>query len=64
MNQPPPSAHLGDGATAEVCPTCQHPLVLHDALSSRWCAATRIGVGDRTCICSGFVPAARHLTHY
>ena len=47
-----------------VCPTCQHPLTAHDAIGLRWCAATKLGVGTRGCICSGVVAAARVLTHY
>ena len=46
------------------CPTCDHPLAAHDAIGVRWCAATKLGVGKRECICSGVVAAARVLTHY
>ena len=38
--------------TPESCPTCQHPLSAHDRIGLRWCAATRLGVGQRDCICS------------
>jgi hypothetical protein len=51
-----------DAATR--CPTCKHPLAAHDAIGVRWCAATTLGVGNRECICSGVVVAARVLTHY
>ena len=64
MNDLPTSSHPGDGASPEVCPTCQHLLALHDSLSSRWCAATRLSVGRRKCICSEVAPVARPLTHY
>jgi hypothetical protein len=53
-----------DVAAADLCPTCKHPLVSHDAISVRWCAATKLGVGHRECICSGVVANARVLTHY
>jgi hypothetical protein len=46
------------------CATCEHPLAAHDAIGVRWCAATKLGVGSRACICSGVVVAARVLTHY
>jgi hypothetical protein len=36
----------------------------HDVIGLRWCAATKLGVGDRQCICSGVVATARVLTHY
>jgi len=49
---------------AGVCPTCRHPLIAHDAIATRWCAATQLGVGSRECICSGVVADARALTHY
>jgi hypothetical protein len=64
MNGLPISPHSGDGPAPEVCPTCQHLMALHDSLSSRWCAATRLGVGQRECICSEVVRVARPLTHY
>ena len=53
-----------DVAAADLCPTCKHPLALHDAISVRWCAATKLGIGHRECICSGVVASARVLTHY
>jgi len=51
-------------AAAALCPTCEHPLSAHDAIGVRWCAATKLGVGTRECICSGVVATARVLTHY
>jgi hypothetical protein len=63
MNDLPTHPHAGDAA-AEVCPTCQHLLALHDSLSSRWCAATRLGIGQRSCICADVVRVARPLIHY
>ena len=53
-----------DVAAADLCPSCKHPLVSHDAIGARWCAATKLGVGHRECICSGVVPNARVLNHY
>jgi hypothetical protein len=54
----------GDGLDKNVCPTCQHPLSSHDAISSRWCGATAVKGGHRDCICSLATPKARVLTHY
>jgi hypothetical protein len=53
-----------DVTSADLCPTCKHPLVAHDAISARWCAATKLGIGRRECICSSVVASARVLTHY
>jgi hypothetical protein len=53
-----------NAAAADLCPTCNHPLVSHDAIGTRWCAATRLGIGHRECICSGVVSNARVLNHY
>jgi len=53
-----------DVAAADICPTCQHPLVSHDAIGVRWCAATKLGIGHRECMCSGVVASARVLAHY
>jgi hypothetical protein len=53
-----------DVAATDLCQTCKHPLALHDAISVRWCAATKLGIGHRECICSGVVASARVLTHY
>ena len=64
MNSTSPALLTATLATADLCPTCQHPLVSHDAIGLRWCAATQLGVGHRECICSGVVASARVLTHY
>jgi hypothetical protein len=64
MNSASPGLVGIDDAAAVLCPTCKHPLVLHDAISVRWCAATELGIGRRECICSGVVATARVLTHY
>ena len=64
MNPASPALIDLDTAAADLCPTCQHPLVAHDAIGMRWCAATKLGVGHRECICSGVVATARVLTHY
>ena len=53
-----------DVGAADLCPTCNHPLVSHDAISTRWCAATKLGIGRRDCICPGVVAGARVLTYY
>jgi hypothetical protein len=39
--------------TLDLCLTCLHPLVAHDRVGLRWCAATQQGVGQRDCICAG-----------
>ena len=60
----PTLVNINDAAT-DLCPTCKHPLASHDAISARWCAATKLGIGRRECICSGVVPSARvPTTHY
>ena len=41
-----------------------NPLAEHDAISLRWCSATKLGVRDRACICSSVVATARVLTRY
>ena len=64
MNSTSPALIDRDAPAADLCPTCQHPLVSHDAIGLRWCAATKLGIGDRECICSGVVTSARVLTHY
>lgn len=51
-------------STGDLCQTCGHPLVVHDTISLRWCAATQLGVGRRKCICSEVVAKARVLSHY
>jgi hypothetical protein len=53
-----------DIITADLCPACNHPLVSHDAISTRWCAVTKLGIGHRECICSGVVARARVRAHY
>jgi hypothetical protein len=63
MSSPSP-ALVNIDAVADLCPTCKHPLASHDAISARWCAATKLGVGRRECICSGVVARPRGLTHY
>jgi hypothetical protein len=64
MNSASPALIDNDVAAANLCPTCKHPLVSHDAISTRWCAATKLGMSRRECICSGVVANARVLTHY
>ena len=64
MNSASPAFVDIDAAAADLCPTCKHPLVSHDAISARWCAATKLGTGRRECICSGVVASARVPTHY
>ena len=59
-----PFAVRDDGASGELCRTCQHPLLSHDSISLRWCAATASGVVRQGCICSGIVSSARVLAHY
>jgi hypothetical protein len=63
MNSASPALADIDEAAADLCPTCGHPLDSHDAISARWCAATKLGIGHRECICSD-VASARVLTHY
>jgi hypothetical protein len=64
MNSASPALIGNDIAAADLCPTCKHSLLLHDAISTRWCAATKLGIGRRDCICSGVVASARVLNHY
>ena len=65
MNSASPALVDIAAAAQELCPTCEHPLVTHDAISARWCAATKLGIGRRECICSGVVASARvPTTHY
>jgi hypothetical protein len=62
---PASSALVDVPAAAETrCPTCNHPLAAHDVIGLRWCAATKLGVGNRECICSGVVGSARIVAHY
>lgn len=51
-------------STAARCDACGHAQSAHDLISTRWCAATSLGVGSRACICSTPVAAARRLNHY
>jgi hypothetical protein len=64
MNSASPALVDIDVAATDLCPTCKHPLASHDAISVRWCAATKLGIGDRECICSGLVASDRVITHY
>ena len=64
MNLASPALVDINDAAAVFCPTCKHPLVSHDAISARWCAATKLGIGRRMCICSDVLTSARVLTHY
>jgi len=64
MNSAYPALVDIDEAAADLCPTCKHPLVSHDPISTRWCAATELGIGRRQCICSGVLANARVRTHY
>lgn len=64
MNVASPTRPDIDVATRDLCLTCQHPTSAHDAIGTRWCAATKLGVGRRECICSGVVAQSRALTHY
>jgi hypothetical protein len=64
MNSASPDLVDIDDAAPDLCPTCKHLLVSHDAISVRWCAATKLGIGRRQCICSGVVASARVFTHY
>jgi hypothetical protein len=40
-----------DTAVEEMCDVCTHSLRIHDAISSRFCAATMAGAFDRGCVC-------------
>ena len=44
---------IGDTDTTpdEICPVCPHPVRSHDAISSRFCAATTAGAYERACVC-------------
>ncbi len=64
MNTSGPAPQTDDGTQPELCETCQHPLSIHDAISSRWCAASGIAAGRRDCICAGVATQARSLSHY
>jgi hypothetical protein len=64
MNSASPALVDIDEAAEDLCPTCEHPLVLHDAISTRWCAATMLGIGRRECLCSGVSAKSPVFTHY
>lgn len=64
MNSVSPALVDIDEAALNLCPACQHPLVSHDAIGKRWCAATKLGIGGRECICSRVSASARVLSHY
>jgi hypothetical protein len=64
MNSASPTLVDIDAAAADLCPTCKHPLVSHDVISARWCAATKLGIGRRDCICPGVVASEHVLTYY
>ena len=64
MNPASPALVDIDVPATDLCPTCNHPLASHDAISTRWCAATKLGIGRRECICSNVVANARVLAHY
>jgi len=64
MSATSPTSDESLGSTPAICSTCQHPLALHDAIGTRWCAATSLGVGERVCLCVAVAPAARVLAHY
>ena len=53
-----------DEAAEDLCPTCEHRLGSHDAISARWCAATKLGIGRRECICPVGLANQRVFTHY
>ena len=57
-------APVTNDSPAPLCERCGHPLVAHDALSLRWCAATKLGAGARDCICSAAAVKPRVLSHY
>lgn len=46
------------------CASCEHPVTNHDALGLRWCAATKLGVGSRECLCSEATHKNWVLSHY
>ena len=64
MNSASPALVDLNAAAADLCPSCKHPLASHDVIGLRWCAATKLGIGHRECICSGVVARAPVLTHY
>jgi hypothetical protein len=64
MNSASPVLVGIDVAASDLCQTCKHPMVLHDAISVRWCVATNLGIGHRECICSGALAKPRVPSHY
>jgi hypothetical protein len=38
-------------AVEDACDTCPHPLAAHDAISLRFCSATRSAALGRGCVC-------------
>ena len=42
-----------DAVDAAACPVCPHPTESHDAIGSRYCAATAAGKFERGCVCVG-----------
>ncbi len=59
-----PSTSTGAVRDDALCDTCGHPIASHDATGLRWCAATKLGVGTRKCMCAGVETEARVLTFY
>jgi len=39
------------GPAAGGCPVCPHPADAHDAIGTRFCAATAAGKFERGCVC-------------
>lgn len=64
MSATSPTATESPGSAPDNCETCQHPWAVHDAIGKRWCAASKLGVGARACLCVAVAPAARVLAHY
>jgi hypothetical protein len=64
MNSASPALVDINESAEDLCPTCEHPLVLHDAIAARWCAATKLGIRRRECICSAVLANSRVFTHY
>jgi hypothetical protein len=51
MTAPVPDAPEVPRSDTE-CPSCAHPLGMHDAIARRYCAATTAGrAADRGCVC-------------
>ena len=60
----PASVAVENVDTLDRCESCEHPRSQHDPLSLRWCAATKLGVGSRACVCSGSARSGRGASHY